>query len=99
MFRMSETDLNKSVEDAKDEPNERTPLLTGGGPVYNTPRELIESCSLSQYVLYCPVVRVSVSVPFCSGVGEAGEKQVHIWHVKVIILVYLALVVIARVEI
>ena len=49
-FRMSDTDLNKSVEDATDEPNERTPLLTGGGPVYNTPRELIESCSLSQYV-------------------------------------------------
>ena len=34
-----------------------------------------------------------------SEVEGAGERQVHIWHVKVIILGYLALVVIAHVEI
>lgn len=58
---MSDTDLNKSVEDATDEPNERTPLLTGGGPVYNTPRELIESCSLSQYVQGSRASRLEVN--------------------------------------
>ena len=82
---MSDTDLNKSVEDATDEPNERTPLLTGGGPVYNTPRELIESCSLSQYVQADSRCE-SDSIMIISGVEEVGEKQVHILLVRVIIL-------------
>ena len=81
---MSDTDLNKSVEDAKDEPNERTPLLTGGGPVYNTPRELIESCSLSQYVKAFESEILEVMT--ISGVEEVGGKQARILLVRAITL-------------
>ena len=93
---MSDTDLNKSVEDATDEPNERTPLLTGGGPVYNTPRELIESCSLSQYVQGSR--GESSSIMIISGVEEVGEKQAHILLARAITLdclLVVALVVIS----